>query len=44
MELATAGYGPAGELLSFNDERRDYNQMLQMTRGSAPDARERGRN
>jgi hypothetical protein len=30
--LATAGYGPAGELLSFNDERRDYNPMLQMTR------------
>ena len=30
--LATAGYGPAGELLTFNDERAHYNAMLQMTR------------
>ena len=30
--LATAGYGPAGELLSFNDERAITTQMLQMTR------------
>ena len=30
--LATAGYGPAGELLTFNDETRQYNALLQMTR------------
>ncbi len=30
--LATAGYGPAGELLTFNDETRQYNTLLQMTR------------